>query len=120
MFNLMCELCDGGRVSWRGHIMNACLDVNARYDVDASASPLMAAVSSGADQTTQNRYRQVLPFFVYLNIGGEITRPDISFNLDMPEDEHGAVGGQVYGRRSEEHTSELQSRGHLVCRLLLE
>src|SRR5690625_6042446 len=25
-----------------------------------------------------------------------------------------------FGRRSEEHTSELQSRGHLVCRLLLE
>src|SRR5690625_5312080 len=25
-----------------------------------------------------------------------------------------------YGTRSEEHTSELQSRGHLVCRLLLE
>src|SRR5690625_7048252 len=24
------------------------------------------------------------------------------------------------GARSEEHTSELQSRGHLVCRLLLE
>src|SRR5690625_5678557 len=24
------------------------------------------------------------------------------------------------GRRSEEHTSELQSRGHVVCRLLLE
>src|SRR5690625_6144272 len=24
------------------------------------------------------------------------------------------------GERSEEHTSELQSRGHLVCRLLLE
>src|SRR5690625_5092513 len=26
----------------------------------------------------------------------------------------------LYGTRSEEHTSELQSRGHLVCRLLLE
>src|SRR5690625_6620491 len=26
----------------------------------------------------------------------------------------------VFGLRSEEHTSELQSRGHLVCRLLLE
>src|SRR5690625_5830706 len=26
----------------------------------------------------------------------------------------------VYLERSEEHTSELQSRGHLVCRLLLE
>src|SRR5690625_5650592 len=26
----------------------------------------------------------------------------------------------LLGGRSEEHTSELQSRGHLVCRLLLE
>src|SRR5690625_7099353 len=26
----------------------------------------------------------------------------------------------VFSPRSEEHTSELQSRGHLVCRLLLE
>src|SRR5690625_6680299 len=29
-----------------------------------------------------------------------------------------AIDGRT--RRSEEHTSELQSRGHLVCRLLLE
>src|SRR2546429_8690159 len=28
--------------------------------------------------------------------------------------------GRALGRRSEEHTSELQSRLHLVCRLLLE
>src|SRR5439155_2808719 len=43
--------------------------------------------------------------------------------------DHGHVGtghgqsrerGNVHGGRSEEHTSELQSRGHLVCRLLLE
>src|SRR5690625_5422146 len=27
---------------------------------------------------------------------------------------------EAYLERSEEHTSELQSRGHLVCRLLLE
>src|SRR5690625_6293042 len=32
----------------------------------------------------------------------------------------GHRGGIVEGYRSEEHTSELQSRGHLVCRLLLE
>src|SRR5207253_9614729 len=39
---------------------------------------------------------------------------------------HDAIGGQqlaftwIKYDRSEEHTSELQSRGHLVCRLLLE
>src|SRR5690625_5943003 len=30
------------------------------------------------------------------------------------------AGSITLGKRSEEHTSELQSRGHLVCRLLLE
>src|SRR5690625_5130509 len=34
-------------------------------------------------------------------------------------DEAGKMKG-IHGERSEEHTSELQSRGHLVCRLLLE
>src|SRR5690606_42026708 len=32
----------------------------------------------------------------------------------------GGVGIDVVARRSEEHTSELQSRENLVCRLLLE
>src|SRR5439155_24059971 len=31
-----------------------------------------------------------------------------------------SAGGCPLRTRSEEHTSELQSRGHLVCRLLLE
>src|SRR5690625_1225359 len=30
------------------------------------------------------------------------------------------LSGEGKQKRSEEHTSELQSRGHLVCRLLLE
>src|SRR5437870_7503632 len=33
---------------------------------------------------------------------------------------HQASNGMSDTNRSEEHTSELQSRGHLVCRLLLE
>src|SRR5437660_4095200 len=36
---------------------------------------------------------------------------------DTTKGTHVAVATE---RRSEEHTSELQSRGHLVCRLLLE
>src|SRR5215510_4294430 len=31
-----------------------------------------------------------------------------------------ATSERIVSLRSEEHTSELQSRGHLVCRLLLE
>src|SRR2546429_5618010 len=41
---------------------------------------------------------------------------DLRFAFE-PREQH---GGRLDGRRSEEHTSELQSRLHLVCRLLLE
>src|SRR5216683_896829 len=42
--------------------------------------------------------------------------PKNPFNPNNVPDEH----GNPYGVRSEEHTSELQSRSDLVCRLLLE
>src|SRR5438445_7296284 len=38
----------------------------------------------------------------------------------MGENHFAAVPTAIYGSRSEEHTSELQSRQYLVCRLLLE
>src|SRR5690554_7212485 len=44
---------------------------------------------------------------------------DIKDEYDPADDVHAKIRPLVDGR-SEEHTSELQSRPHLVCRLLLE
>src|SRR5439155_7183110 len=44
------------------------------------------------------------------------TRDGWTHELDLRP----SVEIEFVGPRSEEHTSELQSRGHLVCRLLLE
>src|SRR5437660_3902842 len=44
------------------------------------------------------------------------TGPDVDVKGICPA----ALGSKDEQPRSEEHTSELQSRGHLVCRLLLE
>src|SRR3712207_7492034 len=60
---------------------------------------------------------------------GGVDRPRLGRGLDRPGAEDGDSGlrsdlvdaGQaVQEGRSEEHTSELQSRQYLVCRLLLE
>src|SRR2546422_4608037 len=40
--------------------------------------------------------------------------------LQLADDAHGRPHRVLEDSRSEEHTSELQSRLHLVCRLLLE
>src|SRR3989449_7338004 len=42
------------------------------------------------------------------------------YRRSTPEVEQAVLGVYLSGGRSEEHTSELQSRLHLVCRLLLE
>src|SRR2546422_10019781 len=47
-----------------------------------------------------------------------LARPDPAAGRDARPD--GEAAEEAHGRRSEEHTSELQSRLHLVCRLLLE
>src|SRR4051794_41301589 len=43
-----------------------------------------------------------------------------ALGVDWREARHGVAGHEQAVRRSEEHTSELQSPVHLVCRLLLE
>src|SRR5690625_6533403 len=43
---------------------------------------------------------------------------NVIMQMSLPRVGHGVAESRV--ERSEEHTSELQSRGHLVCRLLLE
>src|SRR5690625_5936006 len=48
------------------------------------------------------------------NGAGKTTLVSILTTLVRPDQGRARLG------RSEEHTSELQSRGHLVCRLLLE
>src|SRR5690625_3112239 len=69
--------------------------------------------------------------------GGGVSNLIILYKSDLPEKFEGSFFSQVgitlsgnfakeamvswqSGLRSEEHTSELQSRGHLVCGLLLE
>src|SRR5690625_6770537 len=42
------------------------------------------------------------------------------FVFEVASQRNGSVEYELVDLRSEEHTSELQSRGHLVCRLLLE
>jgi hypothetical protein len=72
--------------------------MTALYRVRTSAAELMAAQTAGIGAEARAQYNQELPFLVYLNIDGNLTRLEPSFRLDMPEEQRGAVGGNVYGQ----------------------
>src|SRR2546422_7113444 len=57
----------------------------------------------------------------FLNPGGSV-KDRAALYIILDAEKRGALkpGGVIVEGRSEEHTSELQSRLHLVCRLLLE
>src|SRR5690625_6778219 len=76
--------------------------------------------SSVCDPSNNGVTAHVGQTFRYLNIEAVLPLTTL-LGEDLAEKECPAQSfnrGQFH--RSEEHTSELQSRGHLVCRLLLE
>lgn len=113
------NLVPGSRVTWSGDPFDAKLDVKAVYEVEASASSLMAPVYSGSDPAVKGKFRQVLPYYVYLNISGQLMEPEIAFNLDMPEEERGAIGGQVYGRIQQLNNQEDELNRQVFSLLVL-
>src|SRR5689334_24127057 len=66
--------------------------------------------------TTLFRSKITQNFFTFLECGGLVLIVVAGFAFS-PEP---APSASAAGGRSEEHTSELQSQFHLVCRLLLE
>ncbi|PIB38693.1 translocation/assembly module TamB domain-containing protein [Maribacter sp. 4G9] len=103
---------EGSSVVWTGDPYNAKLDVTAIYEIETSAAPLMSSISFGQDTGISRQYQRSSTFLVYLNVGGEITTPELSFALDMPENIRGTYGGAVYGRIQQlnEQESELNKQ----------
>src|SRR5690625_5881622 len=64
--------------------------------------------------------RGALPVAMGLEAAGVVTAVGDGVDEFAVGDEVLGAPARGLGARSEEHTSELQSRGHLVCRLLLE
>ncbi|MEN2282426.1 translocation/assembly module TamB domain-containing protein [Algoriphagus sp. SE2] len=88
----------GSRITWNGDPMDASMDIRAIYKVETSSTELMNSQLTGSNQETKSQYKRRLPFLVYLNVNGELLKPEISFALDMPESEQGEFGGSVYSR----------------------
>lgn len=110
------EIRPGSSIVWTGDPMDAEVDITAIYTVRASAVDLVA--DQVGDEARQ-QYRRALPFQVYLNMSGKLLSPDISFALDMPEDQRGAFGGVVYQQIQRVNEIETERNKQVFALLVL-
>jgi hypothetical protein len=85
----------GSTITWNGDPLNADVSINAIYSVRASPVDLVADQLSNLSETEQNGYKQRYPFLVYLKLRGDLLHPEISFEIQLPPEEKGILGGAV-------------------------
>lgn len=79
----------GSTILWTGEPTAATVNLSALYEVNAAPIDLI-------NEPENVQAKTKLPFQVYLYMKDELLKPTISFKLDLPENERGALDGTVY------------------------
>ncbi len=106
------EIQKGSTIIWNGDPLDADIDMRAIYTVRTSPIDLVANQISGLNDAEKNRYKERLPFQVILKLKGALLKPDISFEIQLPPESRGALGGAVNAKLTllNEDASELNKQ----------
>jgi len=108
-----------GFINWNGDPMEADIDLTALYEVRTSAIDLVADQLTAVSDQEKNTYQQQLPFQLYMYMKGELMKPDISFSLDLPANQRGALNGSVYAKLNQLNENESDLNKQVFALLLL-
>jgi len=85
----------GSKITWNGEPTDASLDVRAIYIANTAPLDLVSNYISASNQTIRNTYLQKLPFEVYLNMQGELMKPQLTFDIVLPTDRNYNVSSDI-------------------------
>lgn len=106
------EIKPGSSITWSGDPLEAEMDISAIYNVKASPIDLLSQQSAALSESERLAYQEKLPFDVYLIMKNQLMKPDISFKIDLDDDDKAALNGIVYAKLQElnEQESELNKQ----------
>ena len=76
---------DGGSIVWTGEPTSADVNLTAIYEANTAPIDLLDNQLGGLTAAVRNTYKQRLPFKVLLMMKGELLKPEISFDILLPE-----------------------------------
>ncbi|WP_020527673.1 translocation/assembly module TamB domain-containing protein [Flexithrix dorotheae] len=111
LLNREFDIDKGSKISWAGDPLEGRLDITAIYSIKAAPLGLVSNVMR-IDESQANQYRRPMQFYVYLIIKGELDRPEISFDIKMPQELQQAYSGTVYSslQKIKEDESDLNKQ----------
>lgn len=89
------DINQGSTITWNGDPMDADISLNATYSVRTAPYDLVADQMAGMSDSEKGSYKQQYPFLVLLKLRGAILKPEISFEIQLPPEEKGILGGAV-------------------------
>ncbi|MEJ2881339.1 translocation/assembly module TamB domain-containing protein [Pedobacter sp. GR22-6] len=107
------KLQQGSNIVWTGEPTEANVDLTAMFEVNAAPIDLLNEPDNTPAKTK-------LPFQVYLMMTGELMKPTIKFKIDLPENERGALSGEVYARLQNVNNNESDLNKQVFALLVLE
>jgi hypothetical protein len=75
----------GSTILWTGDPLSAIMDITAIYVAETAPINLVGDQLGTASQSVRNTYKQELPFNVLLKMKGELMKPEISFDIILPD-----------------------------------
>lgn len=86
------EIEKGSYIIWNGEPTSANLAITAIYKVNAAPIDLLDDQLGGMPVAVRNTYKQRLPFETHLKMNGELLKPEITFDIVLPDGNYGVSG----------------------------
>jgi len=86
---------NGSTIVWTGEPTKANLNINAILIANTAPIDLVDDQLAQSTSSVRNTYLQKLPFEVHLHIGGELMKPQVSFDIVLPEDQSYSVSKDI-------------------------
>ncbi|WP_394364864.1 translocation/assembly module TamB domain-containing protein [Pontibacter akesuensis] len=85
------DIKEGSYINWTGDPLQALMDITAIYTLETSPEALVAPQSMGQNAALKNQ----LEFQVLVNVEGELLTPEISFDIQLPEEEQSGETSEI-------------------------
>ncbi|KVV14277.1 translocation/assembly module TamB [Flavobacterium sp. TAB 87] len=85
----------GSYIIWNGEPTEATLNITAIYKVETAPIDLVGSQLPTNSPTIRNTYKQKIPFQTILKMNGELMKPEISFDIKLPDGNYGVSSDVV-------------------------